>query len=116
LAEFNNRLLSSSGLTLPVEKGDVHHVYHQYVVRSPKRDALKIYLEKLGVPVQVHYPMPIHLQPAYIGRLGKKGSFPESEKASREILSLPLHQHLPEEYVLWVDEQISKWVAQSGSS
>lgn len=111
LAEINNHLLSSTGLVLPAEKGDVRHVYHQYVVRSNQRDALKAYLEKNCIPTQIHYPLPIHLQPAYIGRLGEAGSFPESEKACKEILSLPLHQYLNEDYPRWVDGLILEWLS-----
>ncbi len=81
------------GLTLPAERAGSKPVYHLYVVRSPKRDALKAHLEKAGVQALIHYPVPIHLQPAYQKRLVTR-ALPHTELAAKEILSLPLYPEL----------------------
>lgn len=109
LAQLYNTLLSSTDLVLPKEKGNVCHVYHQYVVRSQRRDALKSYLKAQGVSTLIHYPIPIHLQPAYRGRLGEKGLLPYTERVCREILSLPLYPQLSEKQVRSISELILDW-------
>lgn len=98
IARLYDRLLKGSGLVLPVEKWGVRHVYHQYVVRSEKRDALKAYLKGLGVDTLIHYPVPVHLQPAYRGRI-RCDKMAVTEKICREILSLPIHPHLTDHQI-----------------
>lgn len=109
LAGLYAELLASSNLVLPQEVGDITHSYHQYVVRSEKRDQLKTYLQEHGVGTQIHYPVPVHLQSAYRCRLGDKGKLPVSEKVSTEILSLPIHPHLTEEHVRQISSLILGW-------
>lgn len=109
LAQFYNTLLSSTDLVLPKEKSNVRHVYHQYVVRSQRRDALKAYLKKQGIGTLIHYPVPIHLQRAYRGRLGDKGLLSYTEEACREILSLPMYPQLSEKQVRSISELILDW-------
>lgn len=99
LARLYTELLQESGLRLPVERGDVRHVYHQYVVRTPRRDALQAHLRERGIGTLIHYPVPVHLQPAYAGRLPCPGGLPASEAAGREVLSLPMFAELSEEQV-----------------
>jgi dTDP-4-amino-4,6-dideoxygalactose transaminase len=70
------------------------HVFHLYVIRAPERDSLQEFLRQEGVGSGIHYPVPVHLQPAYVGRLGKIGSFPVTEAVAKEILSLPLYPEL----------------------
>lgn len=77
----------------PVTRASAEHVFHLYVVRSARRDALKAYLEKNGVQALIHYPVPVHQQPAYSGRL-RGAALPETERAAREILSLPIYPEL----------------------
>jgi dTDP-4-amino-4,6-dideoxygalactose transaminase len=67
-------------------------VYHQYVVRSSRRDALRSYLRENGVAAAIHYPVPVHLQPAYAGRA--QGALGQTERICRQILSLPLHPQM----------------------
>lgn len=81
----------------PARRPDCTHVFHLYVVRSVERDALQAHLKQQGIGALIHYPVPVHLQPAYRGRLGAEGSLPETEKAAREILSLPLYPELTDE-------------------
>lgn len=88
--------------TLPYETEYAKHIYHLYVIRAKKRNELKKYLERQGIGTGIHYPVPIHLVPsfAYLGY--QKGDFPESEKASNEVLSLPMFPELKEEEVMKV--------------
>jgi dTDP-4-amino-4,6-dideoxygalactose transaminase len=95
IARHYDRLLGASDLTLPREKWGVRHVYHQYVVRSKRRDALKSYLKEHGVDTLIHYPVPVHLQPAYRGKITLQGGrLPVTEEICPQILSLPMHPHL----------------------
>ncbi len=70
------------------------HVYHQYVVRTPQRDALRAHLAAHGVETGVHYPVPIHRQPAWLRAYGETPALPRAEQAAREMLSLPVHADL----------------------
>jgi dTDP-4-amino-4,6-dideoxygalactose transaminase len=70
------------------------HVYHQYVVRTPKRDALRARLAERGVETGIHYPVPIHRQPAWLRAYGETPALPRAEQAAREMLSLPVHADL----------------------
>lgn len=91
----------------PVDKP----VYHLYVIRSEQRDALQAYLGRRGIGTAIHYPVPVHRQPAY-ARLGYgPGSLPATETAAREILSLPLYPDLPPAAVASVAAAISDFLA-----
>jgi dTDP-4-amino-4,6-dideoxygalactose transaminase len=71
-----------------------HHVYHIYAVRSTQRDALQQQLNDQGIQTGIHYPIPVHLQPAYADLAYKIGDFPHSELAAKEVLSLPMYAEL----------------------
>ena len=82
-------------------------VYHLFVIKAENRDEVAKHLEKNGVQTGVHYPIPIHLQPAYKERFGYKGGeFPAAEKFSKEILSLPMYPELEKEDVEYVCEKV----------
>lgn len=88
------------GATRPVERPGCRHVYHLYVVRVPDRDAVQARLAAAGIGAGIHYPMPIHRQPAYQhGGVVTPGSLAETEAAAAEILSLPLQPTLRPEQV-----------------
>ena len=72
------------------------HVYAQYTIRAPNRDALGAKLKEAGIPTAVYYPKCLHEQPAFASSGYKFGDFPVSEQASREVLSLPMHPFLTE--------------------
>jgi dTDP-4-amino-4,6-dideoxygalactose transaminase len=74
----------------PYEASSSKSVYHLYVVRTQNRDELQKHLTNAGIGTGIHYPVPIHLQPAYASSGWKRGDFPESEKAADEVLSLPM--------------------------
>ena len=86
--------LADAGLVLPGARPRATHVYHMYVVRSRFRDALQSFLRSRGIAALVHYPVPIHVQPAYEGRLRGHDRLPETERAAREVLSLPMYPQL----------------------
>ena len=106
LAALYDEGLAGTGLVLPARRQDATHVYHLYVVRSSRRDQLQAFLKAKGVGTLVHYPVPIHLQPAYTGRLRSNDTLPESERAAREVLSLPIYPELSETEVQRVVETI----------
>jgi dTDP-4-amino-4,6-dideoxygalactose transaminase len=93
-ARYNVGLGSVEGLSLPVNPADVEHVFHLYVVRTPVRDALHDYLAGAEVSTAIHYPRPVHLQPAYASLGYKEGSCPNAETAAASILSLPMFPQL----------------------
>lgn len=88
--------LEGKPLVLPYVKNNNFHIFHQYVIRTRKRDKLKGFLDQNGVGCGIHYPCPLHLQPCYQELGYKEGSFPEAEKAAREVLSLPIYPELTE--------------------
>lgn len=95
IAARYDRGLARTGLGLPQRRPEATHVFHQYVVRVPERDRLRAALERAGIGTAVHYPVPVHLQPAYRGRLAlDPGGLGESERAAREVLSLPMFPEL----------------------
>ena len=81
-------------LRLPREGKGNYHIYHQYVIRARNRDGLKAVLDKRGIGCGIYYPVPVHLQPCYAYLGVKEGSLPESERASREVLALPIYPDL----------------------
>jgi len=92
--------LAGLPLQLPTRRNDATPVFHQYVIRTPQRDALRRALAERGIGTNIHYPVPIHLQPAYRGRLAiGPGGLGETERAAREVLSLPMFPQLTEEQV-----------------
>ena len=90
-AESYDNLLENNSLVPPSAPSDREHVYHQYVVRSPKRNWLMDQLNEEGVDAKVYYPRPIHRQSFYAYKGLDWGEFPIAEQASREVPSLPMH-------------------------
>jgi dTDP-4-amino-4,6-dideoxygalactose transaminase len=97
IAAFYRRELAGTGLGLPEEQPYARAVYHLFVVRHPRRDALAAALAECGVGTLIHYPIPLHLQPAFAGLGGRPGDLPAAERATSEILSLPLYPELRDE-------------------
>jgi len=96
IARRYHRGLANSGLTLPYVPDWAEPVWHLYVVRSPKRDALQQALTDTGVGTLIHYPIPPHLQQAYARAGWRQGSFPLAERMATEVLSLPIGPTLSE--------------------
>jgi dTDP-4-amino-4,6-dideoxygalactose transaminase len=103
-----SQLLSGEGLVLPREMPYAHHVYHLYVVQSEERDRLRQVLEEAGVQTGIHYPIPVHLQPAFASLGYTEGDFPEAERQARRVLSLPLFPELTEDQIAQVWKAISR--------
>jgi dTDP-4-amino-4,6-dideoxygalactose transaminase len=89
------------------------HVYHLYVIRTRNRDALQEFLKSKGIGTAVHYPTPIHLQPAYRHLGYRQGDFPVAERRAREILSLPMFVGLRDEEVEYVAGAVVEFFRQS---
>jgi dTDP-3-amino-3,4,6-trideoxy-alpha-D-glucose transaminase len=100
-----------TGVVKPVSRGEAEHVFHLYVVRHPHRDELREALAARGIQTLIHYPIPIHLQPA-CSHLGySPGSLPVTERIARDILSLPLYVGLDSAAVAVVAESVAACVA-----
>jgi dTDP-4-amino-4,6-dideoxygalactose transaminase len=105
-ARTYDRLLESVAAVSPVASPEVRHVYHLYVVRSPRRDELQAHLREHGIGSAVHYPTPIHLQPFFTDQGFRQGAFPVSERLANEVLSLPMYPFMTEEQVEFVASTI----------
>ncbi len=93
-------------IILPFESSYSKHVYHLFVIRTKKRDELKEYLDRKGIQTAIHYPVPIHLVSSFKNLRYKKGDFPEAERASQEILSLPLYPEMTNKEVLQIAKSV----------
>ncbi len=112
-------LLAGSDLVLPREMAYAYHVYHLYVVQTEARDQLRSTLNEAGIQTGIHYPIPVHLQPAYASLGYKAGDFPEAERQARRVLSLPMFPELSGEQMMRVAEIITKseaWSLESPES
>ncbi|BAY18548.1 glutamine--scyllo-inositol transaminase [Anabaenopsis circularis NIES-21] len=96
-AAYYDQLLADSGVSIPKVMPYSRHVYHVYAVRSPQRDALQQGLQEMEIQTGIHYPIPVHLQPAYSELGYKAGNFPHAEAAAKEVLSLPMYAELTTE-------------------
>ena len=91
--------LDGLGVRLPAEAPGGVHVYHQFAIRVPDRDAVQRRLLDLGVRTAIYYPIPLHLQPMYRHLGYRAGDFPEAERAAREVLCLPIYPELTDAQV-----------------
>ena len=107
-AELLGEVESNGALVLPREMPYAEHVYHLYVVRTDARDALQHALHEAGVQTGIHYPVPVHLQPAYAAHGHQPGDFPEAERQALSILSLPMFPELTDEQIKRVAETIKR--------
>jgi dTDP-4-amino-4,6-dideoxygalactose transaminase len=85
------------GVVLPHEVAGCRHVWHQYVVRTPRRDQLREFLSARKIGSEIYYPVPLHMQDALKGLGYAEGSFPEAERAAREVLALPIFAEIRED-------------------
>ncbi len=102
-------------VSLPFEMAEVVHAYHLYVIRVPFRDELAEYLKQRGIATGMHYPIPLHLQPAYAFMGHGPGSFPIAERYAGQILSLPIFPELEEAQIQYVADHIRSFFAQKNS-
>lgn len=99
-------------IDIPVRRPGVTHVFHLYVLRVQRRDELFEYLNEQGVEAKIHYPIPLHLQPAARSLGYQEGDFPVTEEHSRVAITLPAHQHLSDDEVDYVIEQVGEFYAE----
>jgi dTDP-4-amino-4,6-dideoxygalactose transaminase len=118
-ADFYSAELKRAGLTreitVPVEpyrKGGLtdHHVYHQYVIRTPQRDALREHLAKRGIETAIYYPLGLHEQKCFAHLGYKKGDFPETERVAGESLALPIYPEISHEAQRYVVSAIAEFL------
>jgi dTDP-4-amino-4,6-dideoxygalactose transaminase len=114
-AAYYDRAFRAAGLTArvvtPTARPGYRHVYNQYVIRVPDRDRLRAYLAECGVGTEVYYPVPLHMQQcfAYLGY--RPEDCPESARAARETLALPIYPELKEEQLQYVVDCIAAFHA-----
>jgi dTDP-4-amino-4,6-dideoxygalactose transaminase len=109
IAARYTELLRDTPVVTPYEMPGAGHVFHQYTIRAPQRDALAAMLATEGIGTMVYYPIPIHLQPLYRELGLKQGSLPESERAATEVLSLPIYPELSEERITFIASCIRRF-------
>lgn len=107
-AAYYNEELASLPVQTPVVADHAEHVYHQYAIRTENRDDIKDHLNQQNIGAGVHYPKPLHLQPSLGSLSYGQGDFPEAEKASKEVLSLPVYSLLTEEQKNFVVESLKQ--------
>ncbi len=105
-ALFQDLLSSIDGFRLPTVQNQNRHIFHQYVIRVPERDRLRQFLAQGGIGTDIYYPVPLHLQECYSFLKYRRGDLPNSEKASEEVLALPIYPELTEDQQCEVVNQI----------
>ena len=107
IASQYSQLLADCGVERPAEMPWARHVYHVYTLRSKDRDSLQAALAAEGIQTAIHYAEPAHLQPAYADLAYRRGAFPQSERAAKEVLSLPLYPEMTEAQVQLVSQALN---------
>ena len=105
---YDERLGAIDGVTIPKVREGAESVYHLYVIQAESRDRLMRHLNDNGIGTGLHYPVPLHLQPAY-GRQDRTGEFPVAESAAKRILSLPIYPELSEREIHYVCDTIERF-------
>lgn len=103
---YTEKLADVGEVLCPTSSPDVEPVYHLYVIRVPRRDAVLAELREAGIGAGVHYPLPLHLQPSFEFMGMKEGELPITERVAHEVLSLPLYPELGEEKIDYVVETL----------
>jgi dTDP-4-amino-4,6-dideoxygalactose transaminase len=115
-ADRYRQLFRQAGLdksiTLPIEPAGLYHVYNQFVIRTPERDQLREHLRNCGIPTEIYYPSPLHLQPAFADLGYGPGAFPQSEEASQHVLALPVFPQMTEEQQKIVVDRTAQFFAE----
>lgn len=104
---YDDAFKDLDGIAIPTRRKGVRHVFHLYIIKAKKRDELLSFLQKRGIEAKIHYPVPVHLQPAAKELGYQKGSFPVCEKDCGDIITLPAHQHLTPEELGWTIESVT---------
>jgi len=105
-ALYKAKLSEAKGCVLPIEGADNHHIYHQFSIQLPNRDALQLHLNNKKIPNAIHYPIPLHKQEAFQDSDLAKQTFSVSESVAAQIISLPMHPHLTIEEIDYITASI----------
>lgn len=112
-ADAYDRYFAAAGLagkvTLPKRLPEAHHIFHQYVIRVAERDRLRKFLAERGIITEIYYPLPLHLQKCFRYLGYKEGDFPEAERASREVLALPIFPELTHDEQKYVVDAVAQF-------
>jgi dTDP-4-amino-4,6-dideoxygalactose transaminase len=100
---------------LPTVPDGLVHVYNQFVIRTKRRDELRSALRQQGIPTEIYYPSPLHLQPAFAALGYSRGDFPASEAACAQVLALPIYPELTESQQLHIVESVAEFLNTEGS-
>lgn len=112
--QYDHAFSTHPKIKIPKRNTNSTHVFHQYTVqvKDGLRDSLKIYLQEKGVPSMVYYPVPLHLQNAYLQYGYKEGEFPVAEALCKNVLSLPIHTEMKQEHQEYIIETIQQFFKQ----
>jgi dTDP-4-amino-4,6-dideoxygalactose transaminase len=110
--ELFARSMAEMPVVLPYESKGTRHVYNQFTVRCSDRNALREHLQRQGIPTEIYYPYPLHLQPAFAYLGYKHGSLPCAETAAREVLSFPIYPELSEDQQAIVVSAVTQFFSQ----
>jgi len=115
-AFYDEALGGLDGIVTPHAESNVHHTYHQYVIRAGRRDELMEFLRRRGVGCEIYYPVPLHLQECFAFLGGERGDLPEAERAAAEALALPVYPELTEQEQEYVVARIREFVTKRRGS
>ncbi len=110
-ARLDQGLRAIPQVTVPARPADVQQVYHIYVVRAERRDALQQYLVGQGIDAKVHYPIPMHLQPAARPYGYRRGDFPVAEAVCDSVISLPVHEYITDDEIDYMLAKVREFYA-----
>jgi dTDP-4-amino-4,6-dideoxygalactose transaminase len=108
-AEYNSQLFGIEEIVPPTERPYAEHVYHLYVVRTPDREGLSAWLRRHNIATGIHYPVPVHLQHAWLASGNSGDSLPVTESTSQEILSLPMYPELTVDQVHYICQSVKDY-------
>jgi dTDP-4-amino-4,6-dideoxygalactose transaminase len=110
LAHTYSTLLADTGIGLPNVRPQATHVFHQYAICLPQRDGLRSHLQQAGIGTNIHYPVPVHLQPAYRDRLPRLAPLPWTEQIARQVLSLPMYPQMSGDQARGISQEIVRFL------
>jgi dTDP-4-amino-4,6-dideoxygalactose transaminase len=110
--KYDAKFKAHPNLTIPVRSNYSNHVFHQYTLKlnDADRDALREHLTQNNIPSGIYYPIPLHLQKAYLDPRYKKGDFPVTEDLCKSVISLPMHTELDDEQIAFITKTVIDFV------